>query len=91
MAIIREKRSIAMALASDNFIGYAHHFLAEEKVTWLEATIAAPVFSGLVSYYVEGHAADKYNLMDSTLGKADRSWSVRGSLFSFLFSPGRKS
>jgi hypothetical protein len=54
------------------------------KVTWLEATIAAPVFSGLVTYYVEGRPADNYNLMDTALGKAHHSWAVRGNLFSFL-------
>ena len=50
----------------------------------LEATIAAPVFSGLVTYYVEGRPQTRYNLMDSCLGKADLSWGVRGNLFSFL-------
>ena len=53
-------------------------------MTWLEATIAAPVFSGLVTYYIEGHDNNQYNLMDSTLGKAERSWGVRGNIFSFL-------
>ena len=53
-------------------------------MTWLEATIAAPVFSGLVTYYIEGSPKTSYNLMDTTLGKADFSWGVRGNLFSFL-------
>ena len=76
--------SVLRAIANDNCIGYAHRFLVEQKVTWLEATIAAPVFSGLVTYYIEGHSGNKYNLMDSTLGKADKAWGVRGNLFSFL-------
>ena len=80
-AINNEK--IPKALACDNFIGYAHPFLVDSKATWLEATIAAPVFSGLITYYVEGHVSNRYNLMDSTLGKAERSWGVRGNLFSF--------
>ena len=41
--------AIPQAIANDNFIGYAHRFLVERKVTWLEATIAAPAFSGLVT------------------------------------------
>ena len=35
---------IPKALCNDNFIGYAHKFIVDAKVTWLEATIAAPVF-----------------------------------------------
>ena len=77
-------KNIPKALANDNFIGYASKFIVEKKVTWLEATIAAPVFSGLVTYYVEGGPAQRRNLMDTPLGKAERSWKVRGNLFSFL-------
>ena len=54
-ALLNE-RKIPKALANDNFIGYADPFLIKHKVTWLEATIAAPVFSGLVTFYVEGKA-----------------------------------
>ena len=36
------------ALANDNFISYAHAFIVEEKVTWLEATIACPIFTGSI-------------------------------------------
>ena len=77
-------QKIPRAMTNDNFLGYAHRFLIENKVTWLEATIAAPVFTGLVTYYIEGAPKTSYNLMDSTLGKADHSWGVRGNLFSFL-------
>ena len=71
-------------MARDNVIGYAHRFLIEAKVTWLEATIAAPVFSGLVTYYIEGRIPDRHNLMDTALSKPERAWGVRGNLFSFL-------
>ena len=54
------------------------------KVTWLEATIAAPVFSGLVTYYIEGGPSQRRNLMDTRLGGPERSYKVRGNLFSFL-------
>ena len=59
-------------------------FLVDQKVTWLEATIAAPVFSGLVTYYIEGDKSDRCNLMDTALSQATRSWGVRGNIFSFL-------
>ena len=45
---LRHDLKIPKALANDNFIGYVARFFVEHKVTWLEATIAAPVFSGLL-------------------------------------------
>ena len=72
------------ALANDNFIGYAHIFLVEHNVTWLEATIAGPVFSGLVTYYIEGNATQRGHMMETAVGKPERAWGVRGNLFSFL-------
>jgi hypothetical protein len=45
---LRRDLKIPKALANDNFIGYVAKFFVEHKVTWLEATIAAPVFSGLL-------------------------------------------
>ena len=57
------------------------------NVTWLEATIAAPVFSGLVTYYVEGGPSQRRNLMDTRLGGAERSYKVRGNLLSNGLQP----
>lgn len=42
------------------------------------------MFSGLVTYYIEGPPAQRRNLMDTTVAKANVSWGVRGNLFSFL-------
>ena len=67
-----------------DYIGYVHPCIPALKVTWIEATIAAPVFSGLVTYYVEGGPSQRRNLMDTRLGGAERSYKVRGNLFSFL-------
>ena len=67
------KTKIPKALANDNFISYAHPFIVSENVTWLEATIAAPVFSGLVTYYIEGDQSDKHNLMQVAVGNAQKS------------------
>ena len=52
-----------------------------EAVTWLEATIACPVFSGLVTYYVEGDAAQRGHMMEQPLARAKRAWAVRGNIF----------
>ena len=38
------------ALSNDNFISYADAFTVREQVTWLEATIACPIFTGMVTY-----------------------------------------
>ena len=79
-----EKRKIPRALANDNFIGYVRDFIVRRKVTWLEATIACPVFTGLVTYYVEGTAADRGHMMREALGRPQRAWGVRGNIFSSL-------
>ena len=77
-------RPIPRCLANDNFIGYVHEYIVKRKVTWLEATIACPVFSGLVTYYVEGNAAQRGHMMREALGRAQRAWAGRGNIFSFL-------
>ena len=82
--LAKNNDQIPKALANDNVISYAHPFIVAEKVTWLEATIAAPVFSGLVTYYIEGDPGDKHNLMQVPVGHTQKSWGVRGNLFSFL-------
>ena len=82
--LAQQNDKIPKALVNDNFISYAHPFLVQEKVTWLEAVVAAPVFSGLVTYYIEGDPSDRHNLMQVEVGKAQKSWGVRGNLFSFL-------
>ena len=77
-------------LTNDNFISYAHSFIVENKVTWLEATIACPIFTGLITYYMEGHSntpgSTKGNrhLMDNPLAKPLSTVAVRGNVFSFL-------
>ena len=85
-----DSKKIPKALASDNFIGYAHEFIVENSVTWLEATIACPVFSGLITYYIEGDPSQRGHMMASALGQPQRAWAVRGNIFSFLL-PWEKS
>ena len=57
------KKDIPKALVNDNFIGYIRKYFLERSVTWLEATIACPLFSGLVTYYIEGERSDRHHLM----------------------------
>eukprot|EP00973_Karenia_brevis_P039679 5478434-Karenia_brevis.AAC.1 len=56
MGCIGEGEHPPKALANDNYISYAHAFIVEQKVTWLEATIACPIFTGLITYYMEEQA-----------------------------------
>jgi hypothetical protein len=53
-------------------------------VTWIEAQIACPIFSGLVTYYIEGDFSQKHHLMEAVLGKPERAYGVRGNLFSCM-------
>ena len=79
-----EKQKIPQSFTNDNFIGYAHEYIVENKVTWLEATIACPVFSGMVVYYIEGSASQRGHMMETALGRPQRAWAARGNIFSFL-------
>ena len=76
-----KKQKIPRALTNDNFIGFVHPYIVENKVTWLEATIACPVFSGLVTYYIEGDSALRGHMMREPLGRPQRAWAVRGNIF----------
>jgi len=80
--LLEEK--IPKALCNDNFTGYVDEFIVQAQVKWIEATIAAPVFTGLVTYYIEGHKSQRHHLMEDVLDKPVRAVGVRGNLFSFL-------
>ena len=84
-----DRRKIPTALANDNFIGYANKYIVENDVTWLESTIACPVFSALVTYYIEGDASERGHMMVDPLAKPKRAWAVRGNIFSFLLPWGK--
>ena len=71
-------------LINDNYISYQHEFIVCEKVTWLEATIACPIFTGLITYYVEGDKNERGHLMEEAVGSPQRAYAVRGNCFSFL-------
>ena len=45
---------IPEALANDNFTGYVSSIIYKYKVRWIECVAASPVFTSLITYYVEG-------------------------------------
>jgi len=75
---------IPRALCNDNYIGYLHSFFIEARVTWIEATIACPIFTGLITYYIEGAPDERHHLMKEIVAKPQRAYGIRGNLFSFL-------
>ena len=79
-----ETHDIPKALANDNFIAYMKEYFLENNVTWLEATIACPLFSGLITYYIEGERSDRHHLMEENTAQPRLSYGVRDSIFSFL-------
>ena len=46
--------AIPQALANDNFWGYATDIIYKYRVRWIESAAACPVFTCLITYYVEG-------------------------------------
>jgi hypothetical protein len=73
---------IPKALANDNFIGYMHRLFLEKNVTWLEATIACPFFTGMVTYYIEG--PQRRHLMEESVAQPEAQYGIRGNVFSNL-------
>ena len=78
------RKSIPKALANDNFVGYMVSFFLTENVTWLEATIACPFFTGLVTYYIEGPWVKRHHLMEESVAQPEVQYGVRGNVFSNL-------
>ena len=82
--LLRRGEKIPKALCNDNYISYQHRFIVHNRVTWLEATIACPIFAGLITYYIEGDAHQRGHLMEEAIGTPQRAYAVRGNCFSFL-------
>ena len=76
----RYNHRIPMALANDNFIGYATELLAKYKVRWLEAAIVSPCWTSMIIYYVEG---DHGHLLNEDMGQQKCRTVVRGSCASY--------
>ena len=72
--------TVPMALANDNYYGYALKLLVEKSVTWLECAAASLVLTTLMVYYLEepyGHL-----MLEPMTGPQART-QARGNLFSF--------
>jgi len=79
-----KSEDIPKAMCNDNFVGYIRRFFLENNVTWLESTIACPLFSGLITYYIEGKQSDRHHLMMQNVAQPRLAYGVRGNIFSFL-------
>ena len=71
---------VPQALANDNWYEYPLNFLYQEKVRWIEAAAACPVWTSVVSYYIE---EDRGHLMEEELRRSDFRVAVRGNVSSF--------
>ena len=71
---------IPEALANDNFWGYVTSIIYKYRVRWIEATAACPVFTALITYYVEG---DRGHLLNAEQHRPQRAYAVRGNVYSF--------
>ncbi len=74
------KVGIPEALANDNFWGYVTSLLYKYRVRWIEAAAACPVFTALITYYVEG---DRGHLLNAEEHRPQRAYAVRGNVYSF--------
>ena len=68
------------ALTNDNWYGYPWNFLYEEKVRWIEAAAASPVWTSIVIFYIEG---DRGHLMEEELHRGEVRAAARGNISSF--------
>ncbi len=82
-ALLQSRQKIPKALCNDNYISYQHQYIVANQVTWLEATIACPIFTGLITYYIEGSGDQRGHLMQEPVGNVQRAYGVRGNCFSY--------
>jgi len=71
---------IPAALANDNFIGFPSDVIYKYKARWIECVAASPVFTSLITYYVEG---DRGHLLDERQHHPRQAYAVRGNVYSF--------
>ncbi len=69
-----------MALTNNNFIGYVFPTIVKYKVKWIEAAAAAPFFTSMICFYIDG---DKGHLMEEELFNPQHRHAVRGNVFSY--------
>ena len=79
-----QRMDMPKALCNDNFVGDLRSFFLEHSVAWLESTIACPLLSGLITYYIEDATDDRHHLMMESVAQSCLSSGVRGNRSSFL-------
>ena len=72
--------TIPASLANDNFFGFALDIVYKYKVRYIECAAASPLFTALITYYVEG---DKGHMLNVRQHKPQRAYAVRGNVYSF--------
>ena len=72
--------TVPMALANDNYFGYAHRLLVEKQISWLERAASSLVWTTIMVYYLE---APYGQLMLESMEGATARTQARGNLFSF--------
>ena len=68
---------VPQALTNDNWYGYPVDLLYTHKVRWVEAAAACPVWTSMISFYLE---ADRGHVMEETLHRADQRLAIRGNV-----------
>ena len=71
---------IPVALANDNFFGFALDLFYKYNVRYIECAAASPLFTALMMYYVEG---TKGHMLNVRQHKPQRAYACRGNVFSF--------
>ena len=69
-----------MALANDNFFGYASDIITRFQVRWIEAAIVSPCWTSIIIYYVE---QDHGHLLNEVMEGPKFRTVVRGSCVSY--------
>ena len=72
--------AIPEALGNDNWYGFPTSLLYSHKVRWIEAAAASPVWTSVVSYYLE---ADRGHLLEEHIHRQEHRAAVRGNVSSF--------
>ena len=68
---------IPVALAKDNFFGFALDIVYKYKVRYIECAAASPLFTALMMYDVEG---DQGHMLNVIQHKPQRAYACRGSV-----------
>ena len=78
--------AVPMALANDNWYDYAPDIIHKWKVRFIEAAAAAPVWTTMITYYIE---EDEGHLLDEDLQQPQYRAAARGNAFIFFHALGR--